>query len=203
MSEQSSENEPTRTLSELVEHRLSEGRRLDARAFFSVRNQPFRDDFSHASEHRVPSLSCLDSLNWSFVSAEPSISQEKARTRPADAETGIEARLRFSTHCSPPPLIEFFFLLLQSKKKTHLSLSLPRGSLFLFFPFSARTRETREFLRLEGKSRGEQERKGANFRKWKNRISNACFFVFFSRESEKARVSEQSFFPPFSPLNLH
>ena len=203
MSEQSSENEPTRTLSELVEHRLSEGRRLDARAFFSVRNQPFRDDFSHASEHRVPSLSCLDSLNWSFVSAEPSISQEKARTRPADAETGIEARLRFSTHCSPPLSSSFSFSSSNQKRKRTFLFLFHAALSSYFFPFSARTRETREFLRLEGKSRGEQERKGANFRKWKNRISNACFFVFFSRESEKARVSEQSFFPPFSPLNLH
>lgn len=203
MSEQSSENEPTGTLSELVEHRLSEGRRLDARAFFSVRNQPFRDDFSHASEHRVPSLSCLDSLNWSSVSAEPSISREKARTRPADAETGIEARLRFSTRCSPPLSSSFSFSSSNQKRKRTFLFLFHAALSSYFFPFSARTREAHEFLRLEGRSRGEQERKGANFRKWKNRISNTCFLVFFSRESEKARVSEQSFFPPFSPLNLH
>ena len=104
----------------------------------------------------------------------------------------------------PPPLSSSFSFSSSNQKRKRTFLFLFHAALSsYFFPFSARTREAHEFLRLEGRSRGEQERKGANFRKWKNRISNTCFLVFFSRESEKARVSEQSFFPPFSPLNLH
>lgn len=122
------------------------------------------------------------------VNRPPTSTGEVSRSRNRNR---FRASLSFFTRCCSPPLVASHSSSNQTRKEKQKNAPLSLSLSSYFLPCSTRTREARELLRLAGKSRGDQDRKGANFRKWKARIQQRLDCFFFPLE----KVSEQvSFF---------